>query len=59
MFDKGGLQIDEKMFGLSISQWLPFPLAMWNLLCGMAILLNLVKSSWVLFGYAEVRSLTP
>ena len=29
--------------GLSISQWRPCPLAIWNLLFGMAILLNLVK----------------
>ena len=35
--------IDEKIVGLSISQWLPCPLAIWNLLFGMAILLNLVK----------------
>ena len=34
---------DEKTVGLSISQWLPCPLAIWNLLFGMAILLNLVK----------------
>ena len=32
----------EKIVGLSISQWLPCPLAIWNLF-GMAILLNLVK----------------
>ena len=30
--------------GLSISQWLSCPLAIWNLLFGMAILLYLVKS---------------
>ena len=41
--DKGGLHIDEKIFGLSISQWLPCPLAIWNLLFEMTILLNLVK----------------
>ena len=41
--DKGGLHIDEKIVGLSINQWLPCPLAIWNLLFGMAILLNLVK----------------
>ena len=40
--DKGGLHIDEKIVGLSISQWLPCPLAIWNLF-RMAILLNLVK----------------
>ena len=40
---KGGLHIDEKIVGLWISQWLPCPLAIWNLLFGMAILLNLVK----------------
>ena len=38
-----GLHIDEKIVGLSIRQWLPCPLAIWNLLFGMAILLNLVK----------------
>ena len=32
-----------KIVGLSISQWLPCPLAIWNLLFGVAILLNLVK----------------
>ena len=42
-FYKGGLHIDEKIVGLSISQWLLCPLAIWNLLFGMAILLNLVK----------------
>ena len=36
-----GLHIDEKIVGLLISQWLPCPLAIWNLLFGMAILLNL------------------
>ena len=41
----GGLHIDEKIVGLSISQWLPCPLAIWNLSFGMAILLNLVKHS--------------
>ena len=35
---------DEKIVGLSISQWLPCPLVVWNLLFGMTILLNLVKS---------------
>ena len=38
-----GLHIDETFIGLLISQWLPCPLAIWNLLVGMAILLNLVK----------------
>ena len=33
--------------GLSISQWLPCPLAIWNLLFGMAILLNLFKKSLI------------
>ena len=33
----------RKLFGLSISQWLPYPLAIWNSLFGMTILLNLVK----------------
>ena len=37
------IHIDEKIVGLSIGQWLPCPLAFWNLLFGMAILLNLVK----------------
>ena len=32
----------KQIVGLSISQWLPCPLAIWNLLFGMAILLNLV-----------------
>ena len=41
IFDKGRLHIDEKIVGLSISQWLPCPLAIWNLLFGMAILLNI------------------
>ena len=43
IFDKGGLHIDEKIVGLSISQWLPCPFVIWNLLFGVAILLNLVK----------------
>ena len=46
IFDKGGLHIDEKIVGLSISQWLPCPFAIWNLLFGMAILLNLVCGSF-------------
>ena len=33
---------DEKIVGLSISQWLPCPLVIWNLLFEMAILLNVV-----------------
>ena len=45
MFDKGGLHIDEKIVGLSMSQWLPCPLAIWNLLFGKAILLNCFKPS--------------
>ena len=36
--------IGDKIVGLSISQWLPCPLAIWNLLFGIAILLNLVKN---------------
>ena len=44
LYDKSGLHIDDKIVGFSISQWLPWPLAIWNLLFGMAILLNLVKS---------------
>ena len=43
------LHIDEKIVGLSISQWLPCPLSLWNLLFGMAILLNRVKSLLNLF----------
>ena len=39
----GYIYIDDKTVGLSISHWLPCPLAIWNLLFGMAILLNLVK----------------
>ena len=35
--DRGGLHIDETIVGLSISQWLPCPLAIWNLFFGMAI----------------------
>ena len=40
-FDKGGLHIDEKIVGLSISQWLPCPLAIWNYVVWDG---NLVKS---------------
>ena len=29
--DKGGLYIDDKIAGLSISQWLPCPLTIWNM----------------------------
>ena len=49
----GGLHIDEKIVGLSISQWLPCPLAIWNLLFGMAILLNLVKHDIKLDTFTE------
>ena len=42
IFDKGRLHINEKIVGLSINQWLPCPFAIWNLLFGMANLLNLV-----------------
>ena len=42
--DKGGLYKDDNIVGISISQWLPCPLAIWNLLFEMAILLNLVKT---------------
>ena len=31
MSDKGVLYIDDKIIGLSINQWLPCPLAIWNL----------------------------
>ena len=44
----GGLHIDDNIVGLSISQWLSCPLAIWNLLFGMAILLHLVKKTYVL-----------
>ena len=47
--------IDENIVGLSISQWLPCPLAIWNLLFGMAILLNLVK---LLSQYIIIRAIT-
>ena len=36
--------VNAKIVGFSISQWLPCPLAIWNLLFGMTILLNLIKS---------------
>ena len=39
--------MDEKIVGLSISQWLPCSLTIWNLLFEMAILLNLVSSESV------------
>ena len=38
-----GLHIGDKIVGLSISQWLPCPFAIWNVLFGMAVLLNRVK----------------
>ena len=44
---QGGLHIDENIFGLSKSQWLPCPLAIWNVLFEMTILLNLVKFYYV------------
>ena len=34
------VHIDEKIVGLSISQWLPCPIAIQNLLLGMVILFN-------------------
>ena len=52
IFNKGGLHIE-----LSISQWLPCPLAIWNLLFGMAILLNLVKSIFVTHSLVSLRLL--
>ena len=52
--DKGGLHIDEKIVGLSISQWLPCPFAIWNLVFGMAILLNLVKVFKIVNGYEDI-----
>ena len=45
IYDKGGLHIDEKIVGLSISQWLLCPLAIWNLLFGMAILFKVNDQS--------------
>ena len=41
---KAGYRV-EKIVGLSISQWFPCLLAIWNLLFWMAILLNLVKTT--------------
>ena len=49
------LRIDEKIVGLSISQWLPCPLAIWNLF-GMAILLNLIKSLMLLCSLGYTRN---
>ena len=37
--------MNDKIVGLSISQWLPCPLAIWNLLLGVAILLTVLKSN--------------
>ena len=37
----------NRFVGLWISQWLPCPLAIWNLLFGMAILLNLVTYAYL------------
>ena len=54
IYDRGGLFIDDTCVGLSISQWLPCPLAIWNLLFGVAILLNLVKI--VIIGFAGFRT---
>ena len=34
IFDMGGLHIDEKIVGLSISQWLLCPLAIWSCCLG-------------------------
>ena len=42
------------MFVLSISQWLPCPLAIWNLLFDMAILLNLVTHNDMVVTYDMV-----
>ena len=49
----GGLHIDDKIVGLSISKWLPCPLAIWNFLFGMAILLSLVKIHTAAFQHAD------
>ena len=38
---------------LSISQWLPCPLTIWNLLFGVAILLNLVKTYTHIHMYSQ------
>ena len=43
---KGGIHIDEKIVGHSISQGLPCPLVIWNLVFWVAILLNLLKSCY-------------
>ena len=40
-----GLYIEDTFFALSMGQWLPCPLAIWNFL--MAILFNLVRSTVV------------
>ena len=37
----GYIYIYDTIVGISVSQWLPCPLVIWNLLFGMAILLNL------------------
>ena len=39
-----GLHVDDKVVGLSISQWLPCPLAIWNFSFGMAILLKIYSN---------------
>ena len=41
---KGGIRIDEKIVGHSISQGLPCLLVIWNLVFWVAILLNILKS---------------
>ena len=56
---QGRLHIDEKIVGLLKSQWLPCPLAIWNLLFGMAILLNLVKSFQDVSEVDRVASFAP
>ena len=45
------------MIGLSISHWLLCPLAIWNLLFGMAILLNFVKSVKLYFWFSDIFNL--
>ena len=47
---------DEKIVGLSISQWLPCPLVIWNLLFEIAILLNLLTCVFLDGGYGLART---
>ena len=57
--DKNATDVFFFVLLLSISQWLPCPLAIWNLLFGMAILLNLVIIFTItlsLFSYRQKRN---